>query len=136
MDEFTVHINAYPINIRFEDGRYTPNSDNLARCVGLPFLCTKDTFYKLMNYLSHEQYTEVVKWIAYETDSLSSIARNRIQCFLLVCIACLVKFSVSLEQVDDDLDTFKEFIQGLNYTIYTKDQVLKMIETKGLSIQD
>lgn len=136
MSEFTVFINACPINIALNDGEYRPIVDDLARCVGLPFLCTKDTFHKLLSYLSHEQYTEAVKWITYETDTLSSIARNRIQCFLLVSIACLVRFSVSNERIKDDLETFRGFISGLNYTYYTSEQILKMIVTEGLSIED
>lgn len=136
MDKFTIHITGYPINIRFEDGKYRPNADDLARCVCLPVLCTEDTLRKLMNYLSNKQYIEAVRWVTYETDTLFSIAHRQILLFLLVSVTCLVQFSVSIEEMENDLETFRGFISGLMCTIYTKDDILKMVVIEGLGIHN
>ena len=137
MNNLIVHINNFPINIIEINGKYLPSAVDLARCANLDFLKKTDTQHTLFSLLLDERFSEAVRYVAYETDELSSTARKRIVRFFLSTIVCLLfRFSIEDEQTSNHLEAYMDFVSGINCTSYSSDQIVELIVSEGLVIQD
>ena len=135
MNQITVFIKGHKIRLYKNQDKYRPNPDDLAHCADLDFLCTDEINKRLFQYFLDGRFSDAVKYSCYHADVVFGVARVRLFQFLLASLSCLISFNISKENMDDDVDLFREWISGLNCTYYTNQNILDLIVSEGYEIE-